>query len=281
MVRGITKIGFVGFGSMATMLINGLIEKAGISASGIIVARKDKSRITQINDAFPNIHTAYDASEVAGNANLIFVCVKPMDVQGALLEMQPFITKDTHLVSVTGIINLSSILSIADCKISKLIPTIVSEIGEGIILVCHNASVKENDKQLLYQYIEKLGRVKTIDEKDIAFAAELTSCNPGFIASIFDNMIKVAHSHTSSFTIEEITEMVMYTAYATSKLLHEKRWDYSALIKRVATKGGVTEEGVVIFDKMLPSVYEAMFNQTLGKRALLEKRFNDDFTTQE
>ena len=274
------EFGFIGFGSMATMLIDGFIRYAGVSASNIIVTRNDKNRLSQISEAFPGIHTANTVPEVVCNAKRVLICVKPVEVKSVLLEMKPYISGDAHIISLAGMVSLNNILSIVDCKVSKLIPTAVSETGEGISLVCYSSGVAESDRISFEQYIKKLGKVKVIDEKDIAFAAELTSCNPGFIASILDNMTRAAAFHTTSFSMEEIAEMVTYTAYTTTKLLFEKKWNHNTLIKRVATKGGITEEGVAVFNEMLPDVFQAVFSKTLGKRAAVEKRINDDFPEQ-
>ncbi len=272
------KFGFIGFGSMAKMLIHGLVEYAEVNVADIIVTRKDKSKLTEITTMYPDIQISLALTEVADNSEYIFICVKPADLLSVLLEIKPSIRNKTHIISLAGTVNLKNILSIVDCKVTKLMPTIVSEIGEGISLICHSEKVTEKDEQLLNQYIRKLGALKIVADKDIGFAAELTSCAPGFIASIFDNMTKIAALHTSSFTIDEIKEMVTHTLYATSKLLLDKNLDYTDLIGRVATKGGITEEGILVFNEMLPAVFEAMFNKTLGKRAIVEKRISDDFS---
>ena len=261
---------------MATMLIKGLIAYAGAAVTDLIVTRKNKDKLFEINEAFPDIHVAEDASEVVRNAKLVFICVKPMEVKDVLLEMKPYITRDSHIISLAGMVSLNSILSMVDCMVSKLTPSIVSEIGEGISLICYSAGVAESDRQLLRQYMEKLGRVKIVDEEDLPFAVKLTSCNPGLIASILDNMTRAAAPFTTSFTMEEIIEMVTFTACATTKLLLEKQWDYNAMIERVATKGGITEEGVLVLNEMLPGVFDKMFKNMFGKGAAVDKSTSDD-----
>jgi pyrroline-5-carboxylate reductase len=48
-------------------------------------------------------------------------------------------------------------------------------------------------------------------------------------------------------------------------LLHEKRFGFDELIARVATKGGITEEGLKILDEHLPFVFDELLETTLNK----------------
>jgi pyrroline-5-carboxylate reductase len=44
------------------------------------------------------------------------------------------------------------------------------------------------------------------------------------------------------------------------------------MLNRVATKGGITEEGVKVFRQSLPNVFDEMFEATLSKRKLINKK---------
>jgi len=54
--------------------------------------------------------------------------------------------------------------------------------------------------------------------------------------------------------------------YGTGKLLLDKNMSFDELINRVATKGGITEEGVKIIEKKLPETINEMFEKTLEKK---------------
>ena len=271
--------GFIGFGSMARMLINSLMKYADVKPSDIAVTRKDKNKFHEISSVFPNIYIYETCAEIAINTRCIFICAKPADIKNILLEIKSYVNDNTHIISLAGTVKLENILKIIDGKVSKLIPTITSELGVGINLMCHSQTVSENDIIFLESYISKFGKIKRVNDNDIGFAAELTSCAPGFIASIFENMVEIATLHTSSFSYQEINEMISYTLYATSKLIIENDTSFEKVIERVATKGGITKEGVAVFDELLPNVFEKMFISTLSKRALVEERVNKDFSS--
>jgi pyrroline-5-carboxylate reductase len=71
--------------------------------------------------------------------------------------------------------------------------------------------------------------------------------------------------------------LVIKTLYGTAKLLVDKNLKFEEVIARVATKGGITEEGVKVLKSGLPEVFAEMFNQTMDKRKRVNEMVNKDF----
>ena len=46
----------------------------------------------------------------------------------------------------------------------------------------------------------------------------------------------------------------------------ENNYSYQDVISRVATKGGITEEGVKVIQESFPQLTDAVFDKTLEKR---------------
>lgn len=269
--------GFIGFGSMAKMLIHSLIKYSGANEHSICATRKDKQRLCEINDIYPGVKAYEYCREAAMNARVLFLCVKPAEIKNVLLEIKPFISRDTHIVSIAGSVSLDNLQTVIPGKISKVLPAITSQTGSGISLVCHNSYVTNEDAEFLEKSISPFGSVRIIKDSDMGFAAELTSCAPGFIASIFGHFVNAAALHTSSLSIEELSDMVKETLLASAKLLTETGMSFDEVVSRVATKGGITQEGVAVFNEALPEVFDDMFKKTLEKRRLVEAKINSDF----
>ena len=269
--------GFIGFGSMANMLIHGLLEYSHVSPSDVCVTRKDKNKLNEVTETYKGVIVYDSCIDIVKNSSVVFLCVKPAEIKDILIEIKPFITDKTHIVSLAGTVSMKSLQFIIHSKISKLIPTITSMTGLGVSLVNHNKKVTEDAKNFLENAITPFGQIRHVTDSDIGFAAELTSCAPGFIGSIFNNFSKAAAMHTNSFDDDEINEMIIHTLYATSKLILEKGMSFEQLVSRVATKGGITQEGVAIFDEALPEVFGSMFLKTLEKRRVTEGSINESF----
>ncbi|HEY8390812.1 MAG TPA: pyrroline-5-carboxylate reductase dimerization domain-containing protein [Clostridia bacterium] len=51
--------------------------------------------------------------------------------------------------------------------------------------------------------------------------------------------------------------------------------NFQDVISRVATKGGITEEGIKVFEKTLPQVFDEMFEQTLNRRKIISEKVSN------
>lgn len=72
-------------------------------------------------------------------------------------------------------------------------------------------------------------------------------------------------------------DIIIPTCFGTAKLMEEHSVKPNDLISRVATKGGISEEGVKILDAELPGVFDELLNVTLGKRELTRKRIREQY----
>ncbi|MEZ0536635.1 NAD(P)-binding domain-containing protein [Caldicellulosiruptoraceae bacterium PP1] len=271
------KIGIIGYGSMGSMLLNSFIASGGVKPCEVIVSTRTKDKLKSVSSKWDGINIAVDNIEVVKKAKCIFICVKPQEVEDILDEIRNFITLDTHIVSIAATVSIENIEKIVNCKITKLTPAITSEVFDGISLVCHNNKVNREDAAFLKGLLNKISIVNIIKEEDFDLAAELTSCAPGFIACIFEEFVNAVLKHTEDMPKQEIAKMVLRTLYATSKVFIEKGMTFKEVIDRVATKGGITEEGVKVLKAKLPQVFDEMFEQTLNKRKMKKEVIDSIF----
>ena len=107
--------------------------------------------------------------------------------------------------------------------------------------------------------------------------SELVSCMPGFIAAIFDCLVSDARKHTS-LSEAQIIDMVLNTLNATSDLMLSSNMSFGDVVTRVATKGGITEEGTRVIYNGFPEICSDLFEKTLDKRnataKMTEKMFD-------
>lgn len=273
-----SSIGFIGFGSMGSMLLKGLINKSNISPNQIIVTRKNKSKLVEIKEIWPGINITEDVTEVAKKAEIIFICVKPLEFKNVLESVEPFLFPNQHIITIAGSLMIKDIESIINCKITKLIPTVISEIYEGISLICHNDMVTEVDAERIEKIIGCFTDLKLANEADFNAATKFTSCGPGLYSAILDEFVEAGLRYTDSFTKEEISDMVQRTIYGTIKLMIENNMDFSDVIERVATKGGLTEEGVKVAKAELPQVFDDMLNNMAERQKKVMNSIHNQYT---
>jgi pyrroline-5-carboxylate reductase len=259
------KIGIIGFGSMGSMLVTKFIESCSIENNNLYVSNRRIEKMDSLTNVFPSIHICNSNYETADASDIIIICTKPLEIRNVLDEIKPALNFRKHLISINGSLKLENIESVYQGKISKIMPSLTAEINKSITLVCHNNLVTDTDKQCLLQLLEILGEVYEIPEEEFGMASELTSCMPGLLASMFDILSNSAKKHTS-LSEDTIRLMIMKTVHATAQLMLEKKMNFTEMIERVATKGGITEVGTRVLEENLPEVYDQLFEKTLLKR---------------
>lgn len=254
------KIGIIGYGSMGRMLLWKFAE-SGIAKQDLYAFNRT---IEKLDDA-KNIAQIVPAKELAASCGITFVCVRPADIKNVLEEIKDDIKEGALIVSLNGSVSFEAIGSIIDTKTAKVIPSLTAEIGRSQTLVCCNSKVTDEDKAALKGLLSCIGNVIELPENEMGMGSELVSCMPGFIASIFDVICNSAKKHTS-IPDDQIVKMVLQTMSATGDLMLQKGMTFEDVVKRVATPGGITEEGTKVVYEGFPKTADLIFEKTLEKR---------------
>jgi len=270
------KIGFIGFGNMGGTMLKALLLAGSIPAGKVIVFTRTQEKLKDLVADYPAIEVAKRLSDLGPKSERVFICTGTREVKSVFTELVSSLPENAHVISIAGTIEIICLESIFKGRISKIMPTMISEVGEGVTLVCHNGKVQPQDKEFIRSAFEKIGRVKEIREDRLDLAADLTSCAPAFFAAILRNLSDVARKH-GDFCVGEITELILPTFYGTAKLLLNKKTEYNDLISRVATKGGISEEGVKILDSRLPETFDELLTVTLDKRQKTRKLMRQQY----
>ena len=253
------NIGIIGYGSMGRMLVEKLSKNKD---NRLYVYNRT---IEKLKSLPPEIYICSSNSELASKVDIVIMCVRPLDIKLVLSEIAESVRADTLIVSLNGSVSFASMEKIINHKMAKVIPSLTAEIGKSQTLVCFNKKTGEDDKANLKSLFKYMGDVILLPENEMGMGSELVSCMPGFIASIFDVLCSAAGEHTS-ISEEQIVSMVLDTLCSTGELMLSKRMSFNDVVTRVATKGGITEEGTKVVYEKFPEIAKELFKKTLEKR---------------
>lgn len=272
------KIGFIGYGAMGRMIVKGILSSGALKESEMIITSRTPDKLLDLQKKYSRVEIAQDNITLARKSKKIFLFVTTSQVKGLLEEISYYISVDTHIIYIAAGLTLETIGKKFQGKISKVMPSITSEVNLGISLVAHNQHVYPEDVKFVESIFKVFGEVKDIKEDQFGLGANLTSSSPAFISLIMLKFTEAALIH-GNFTREEVEEMVTETLYGTAKLLQEKDMGFEDVINQVATKGGITEEGLkVLGEKILP-IFDEIFEITLKKYEITEKELNNQYKT--
>lgn len=256
------KVGVIGYGSMGKMLLEKLSLNSDLVDGKLYVANRSYEKIVDLAEEY---QLCQNNQEIATLVDILFICVRPIDMKNVLEEIKNCPRKEQIIVTLNGSITFEQIEGICKNKIVKAIPSVMAEINKSQTLICCNSMVNEQDKAIMKDLLSCIGFVIELPESEMGMGSELVSCMPGFIAAIFNEICISAQKHTSIAT-EEVVQMVLNTMIGMGQLMIENNCSYQDVITRVATKGGITEEGVKVIQESFPQVSDAIFDKTLEKR---------------
>lgn len=268
------KFGFIGYGNMGSTLIDGFLSSGALVPGEVIVSSRTEAGLSPLLEKWPETSVTGDNRRVARESRTLFICVKPLDVRPVLEEIKGVLSDDTHLVSIAACVTISNLEIMFGGKITKVIPSVISQVKKGVSLFCHNSKVDNEGAGKIERLFESIGKVVLIDEDQFEVAADLTSCAPGMIAAIFQNFVEAGLRH-SRLSRELAQDMVISTLFGTAKLLMEQELGFPELISRVATRGGITEEAVKLLNDGLPGLFDEVFSRTLRKHESVKSMVRD------
>ena len=273
-------IGFIGFGQMNQMLAKGFLDAGALNPEQIVIATRSPEKVASLIQEYPKVRLVPGNDDLAELVDLIIIGVRPLDLLGVLREIHDIRGNEIHIVSIAACVQTDLISRIYHGQITRILPSICSTVGEGISLCYHHPSVGQREADYVEELFSSISTVKVVSEDLFEPAGDLMSCAPAILSQLF---IEYAHagSRHSSLSLEECFEMVVATAFGTALMLQDGI-SPEVLISRVATPGGITEEGVKIISQDLPMVFDRLFDTTLAKydlvKEMITQRENDQDT---
>jgi pyrroline-5-carboxylate reductase len=261
------KTGFIGYGSMGSMIVQGLLDKKCLQPDNVLISTRHPSVLTALLDKYPYVRVAGSNRSLARECNRVMLCTKPLDAVQVLSEISGDLKPDTHLVSIAACLPFEQIARFYSGPITRVVPSLTGEMGSGVTLLCHNTAVTRRAAQECEELFSAFGNVVVIDEENFDVATDLTSCGPALIAVLVEEFARAAARY-STLSPEQARALVIPMLSGTARLLDEQRYSIETILHRVATPGGITEEGVRQLQSDMPLVYDNLIQRTLAKYEL-------------
>ena len=261
-------ISFIGTGKMATALIS-CIYKNNLAKS-IIATNKNKAKLSKIKKQFKGIKTTINNKEAVKNSDIVFICVKPQNIDAVLSEIKDFV-KNQLIVSIAAGIKTKHIESILGKKrIIRVMPNINCLVGEMAAGFSKGKFATKKDIGNVERLLNSAGISFLIKEDLIDALSAISGAGPAFFAYFIDAIAKAGIKN--GLSKEMAYKLAAKTALGTGKLLLEKNLTPADVIKMVASKKGVTLAGLKVLkknkaDKILEKTINAAIKRSkeLGK----------------
>ena len=258
------NIGIIGTGNMGRIIVEALIEGKAASPSSLMITNRTKSKALLLKDKYKDILIGLNPEEVTAHSDLIFICVKPLDIRNILDKINPHLTPDKCLVSITSPVSTKQIEQRVSSSTVRVIPSITNRALAGVSLVTYGENCSDHWKTKLDKLISKISVPVCIDEQITRVASDIVSCGPAFFSYLLQSFIQAAVKETKIDT-ETATIFASEMIVGLGELIKQGHYTLPSLQEKVCVKGGITGEGIKVLDNELGSVFEHVFQATHAK----------------
>lgn len=255
------KTGVIGIGNMGRILTEALLDQKAISPTDMTIVNRTMKKAIELKNIYQDITVAKNAKDVAMSSDLIFICVKPLDVFVVIQDIHPFLTKNKCLVSITSPVSVDQLESLVPCSVARAIPSITNRAKAGVSLMTYGENCKAEWKNKLEFLLKKISVPVEIDEKFTRVASDIVSCGPAFFSYLTQRFVSAAVKETEIDRDTAIT-LASEMLIGLGELLKNRYFTLTALQEKVCVKGGITGEGIKVLDAELGEVFEHVFVAT-------------------
>jgi len=261
------KIAFIGAGMMGSAIIKSLVK--GKYAGKITAVDIAAEKLKDIE--MTGVKVSSDNRKSVADADIVFVIVKPGDVEKVLKEISKEI-KNKLLISVAATVPLSFLRKNApEARIVRIMPNLGALVQASYTAYCCGENVTDEDKVKVKTLLNIMGVCDEIDEKYMDAITAVSGSGPGYMSIIIEALtyagLKVGLPRNIAL------KSAAQTVLGTAKLVIDLDEDPAKIKDMTTTPGGTTIEAIYQIEQsqIRPAMIRAIEEATKKSQALREK----------
>ena len=187
------KVELIGCGNMATAIIGGLIENAGISPKEIIASDTSEAALEKIS-ADRGCDTTTDNCRAAANSEVLFLSVKPQYYETVINDIKESLSGEQVIVTIAPGKTLAWLTERlgSNVKLVRTMPNTPALVGEGITGVCKNELVSDTEFEYILSLLGSFGLAEAIPENLMDACVSVSGSSPAYVFMFIEAMADAA-----------------------------------------------------------------------------------------
>ena len=156
------KIGMIGLGNMADAIIGGMLQKKVVKKEELIGSAATERTVARMREKY-GFHTTRDNREVAREADILILAVKPQFLEEVIVQIRDCIREETLLITIAAGKNIRWYEETfkRPIRLVRCMPNTPALVGEGCTAVCpgEKVSEEENHKKMKEGVMEEVKHI--------------------------------------------------------------------------------------------------------------------------
>lgn len=270
-------LGFIGAGVMAEVMLGGLLDEGVLPPIHIIASDRREARLADLQDRF-SIRTTTDNGEVASEADVLVLAVKPQNLAAVMRGLRGKIPEETLVLSIIAGAGLRLIQDgLQHEKVARCMPNLPCRIRQGMTVWTVPADTPPTPRHRVRTILGVMGgEVYVDDEGHVDRATAVNGTGPAIVAEFVKAMFEAAVFIGESRGVAH--ETVLATVIGTAEMIRQSDDMHVAqIIDEVTSPGGTTSRALQVlkkgqFQATLTDSIDAAYQRTIELGTALEQR---------
>ncbi|WP_302463558.1 pyrroline-5-carboxylate reductase [Hafnia paralvei] len=253
------KIGFIGCGNMGKAILGGLVASKLVPAENITVYNRSAKSVEAISQEFGS-RGANSADEVAKEADVLIVGVKPNMMAKILGEIRDALKPNAIIVSIAAGVTLETLeFGLKDGqKVVRVMPNTPALVNAGMSSITPNKQVSEDESALIVEIFSSFGRAEIVPEYLIHSVVGVSGSAPAYVFMFIEAMADAAV--LGGMPRAQAYQFAAQAVMGSAKMVLETGKHPGELKDMVCSPGGTTIEAVKVLEQkgLRAAVMDAM-----------------------
>jgi len=258
------SVGFIGIGTMGSMLIEAFLQAGAFRPENVFIHNRTPQKAQAVAEKHPGVTVAESNAAVAVHAELLFLCIKPLEFHSVLEEIAPHLTPSKTVVVIASPVQLRHLAERIPSKLIKFIPSLTNLAHSGACLLTFHPRISADERAQWLQLFASIGTPVEITETYTRIASDLSSCGPAFLSLILTQMVDAATEETG-LPRPLAEKLAIQMLGGTAQLLLEEGLSLEEIQRRIAVPGGITQQGLHLLADQMAGVFHRLFRTTQAK----------------
>lgn len=234
------KIGFIGLGNMGLAIMLGMINSNVISKHNIFAYDVKYS-----GNVPSDINKLKSVKELVEKSDIVIFAIKPnmfSEVLNQVNAADGYAVK-SYISIAAGITTDYVKKALGDVKITRVMPNLALQVGEGMTIVCPYENIAVDELGIIEEIFNSCGKIKVLPESSIDKAIAINGSAPAyvfmFIEALADAGVKNGLSRDDAYFIAS------QTVLGSAKMVLETGVNPAKLKDMVCSPAGTTIEAVI------------------------------------
>jgi pyrroline-5-carboxylate reductase len=236
----------MGAGRMATALARGLVSAEMVPAGAIVASDPSLEARQAFANKVPGATVEADIAAQVAATDVVFLAVKPQQIDVALASLRDSIRSDALVVSIAAGVTLKRIADAlpARQRIVRVMPNTPCLIGKGASGYSLGEHATEADGKLVADLLSAVGVAFRVQESLLDAVTGLSGSGPAFVYSMIEALAEGGAA--AGLPPELAAELAARTAAGAAEMILQTGETAAVLRERVTSPGGTTVAGLTV-----------------------------------